>query len=226
MSLRLPPVYPITDKELAGRETHREIVRELIRGGARLIQVRDKHTPVRELLLDLERTVELAARHDAAIVVNDRVDLALLAGAAGVHVGQDDLPAAAVRTVLGRRALVGLSSHTARQFRRALAEPVDYVAFGPIFGTATKPDAAAVVGLGMLRRIARSSTRPVVAIGGIGLDRVREVLDAGAASVAVIGAVMGPDPARRMARLLEAATEPQSTGKTSGRLQARDRAPA
>jgi thiamine-phosphate pyrophosphorylase len=218
MTFRLPPVYPITDKEMAGRSTHREIVRELIRGGARLIQVRDKDTPVRELLLDLQRTVELAARHGAAIVVNDRVDLALLAGAAGVHVGQDDLPPAAARRVLGPRALVGCSSHTAGQFRSPWADPADYVAFGPIFPTATKRDAAATVGLQALRRITRGATRPVVAIGGIGLEQVREVLEAGAASAAVISAVMrAPDLARRMALLLEAATAPRASATRADR---------
>jgi thiamine-phosphate pyrophosphorylase len=206
-ALELPPVYPITDKRLARKATHREIVRELIRGGARLVQVRDKETPVRELLADLSRSVELAERHGVVLIVNDRPDLALLAGAHGVHVGQEDLPPPAARRVLGRRAIVGFSSHTPAEFRAALRQPIDYVAFGPIFGTTSKPDARPAVGLEALARVARRTSRPVVASGGIGLDEVRAVLDAGAASAAVISAVMkGPDLARRMERLLAAAS--------------------
>jgi thiamine-phosphate pyrophosphorylase len=206
--VKLPPIYPITDKRLAGRATHREIVRELIRGGARLIQIRDRTTPVAELLDDLRRCVELADRHGARIVVNDRVDLALMAGAAGVHLGQDDLPPTAARRLLGSRRVIGFSTHNLRQVRGAARLPVDYIGFGPVFGTSTKSDTAPVVGMRGLRRTCSVSTVPVAAIGGIGLEQVRAVLDAGARSVAVISAVMAhPDLARRMEALLRAATE-------------------
>lgn len=104
---RLPPVYPITDKRLSGKSSHLAIVRELLRAGAVVVQIRDKETPVGELLDDLRRCVDFAARFGASIIVNDRCDLALLSGAAGVHLGQEDLPPVAARAVLGRRAVVG-----------------------------------------------------------------------------------------------------------------------
>jgi len=200
MQFRIPPIYPITDKRLSGKNTHLAIVRELIRGGAAIIQIRDKGTPVRQLLLDIRRCAEYAAGFDVKIIVNDRCDLAVLAGVAGVHLGQDDLPPAFAREVIGRGAIVGFSTHSPAQARQANRLPVDYVAFGPIFATATKSHSSPVTGLAALRRVCRQSARPVVAIGGIGLEQVPAVREAGAASIAVISAIM---QARSIARSLE-----------------------
>jgi thiamine-phosphate pyrophosphorylase len=209
MRFSLPPVYPITDKRLAGKPTHLAIVRELVRGGARIIQIRDKETPLRELLADIKRCSEHTARFGVRLIVNDRCDLALLGGAAGVHLGQEDLSPNAARTVLGRRAVIGLSTNTPAQVRRANRLPVQYIGFGPIFATATKPDHSPVVGLAALRRVSILSARPVVAIGGIDLERIPEVLEAGAASAAVISTLMqARSLARRMEQLLKAAGRP------------------
>ncbi|PYV13673.1 MAG: thiamine phosphate synthase [Acidobacteria bacterium] len=207
MRLDLPPIYPITDKRLSGRSTHREILRELIRGGARLVQIRDRETPVAELLDDLRRSVELAERHGTLLVVNDRADLALVSGACGVHLGQHDLPPKAARRVLGPRRIIGYSTHTLGQVRAAARLPVDYIGFGPVYRTATKTDAARVVGLDGLARACRIASVAVVAIGGIGLSQVRETLEAGAESVAVISALMrAPSLSRQMELFLDAAT--------------------
>jgi len=203
MRFALPPVYPITDKGMARRSSHLAIVRELVRGGAELVQVRDKSTPVGELAADLCRCAEFADRHRVRLMVNDRCDLALLCGAAGVHLGQDDLPAWPARSILGRHKIIGLSTHTLRQVRRSEAWPVDYIGFGPVYATASKENPSAVVGIRGLERACRESARPVVAIGGIGMENIGEVLAAGAASAAVISALMkAPDLARRMERLL------------------------
>jgi thiamine-phosphate pyrophosphorylase len=206
MKLKLCPIYPITDKRLSGETSHLAIVRELIRGGASFIQIRDKETPPRELLDDMRRCVEYAARFEVRIIVNDRCDLALLSGAAGAHLGQDDLPPMAARTVLGRRAVLGFSTHTPAQVRQSNHLPLQYIGFGPIFATSTKPNHSPVVGLGVLRRACRQSTRPVVAIGGIGLEQIQCVLEAGAAGAAVISTLMrAKSIARRMEQLLKAA---------------------
>ena len=206
MRFSLPPVYPITDKRLAGKSTHLAIVRELVRGGATIIQIRDKETPLRELLADIRRCSEHTARFGVRLIVNDRCDLALLGGAAGVHLGQEDLPPEAARIVLGRRAVIGLSTNTPAQVRRANRLPVQYIGLGPIFATATKPDHSPVAGLTALRRVCSLSTRPVVAIGGIDLERIPQVLEAGAASAAVISTLMQAGSiARRMEQLLKAA---------------------
>jgi thiamine-phosphate pyrophosphorylase len=206
MKLKFPPVYPITDKRLAGKTSHLAIVRELIRGGASLIQIRDKETPVRELLNDLRRCVEYAAAFDVPIIVNDRCDLALLSGAAGVHLGQDDLPPEAARAVLGPVPIVGFSTHSLAQVRKSNLLPIAYIGFGPIFATSTKPNHSPSVGLAVLERACRLSLRPVVAIGGIGLHQIRAALDAGATSAAVISSLMqAKNLAHRMEEFLKGA---------------------
>jgi thiamine-phosphate pyrophosphorylase len=208
MKLKIPRICPITDKQMAGKTSHLAIVRELVRGGAAWIQIRDKHTPARALLDDLCRCVELAARSGVCIMVNDRCDLALLSRAAGVHVGRDDIPPAAARRLLGRKAVIGFSNHSLAQIGKSNGLDIQYIGFGPIFATSTKPDAAPAVGLEGLRAACRRSSFPVVAIGGIQLEHIRRILDAGAASAAVISTLMtAPSLARRMEQLLKAASE-------------------
>ncbi|MDI9612657.1 MAG: thiamine phosphate synthase [Acidobacteriota bacterium] len=200
-----PPIYPITDKVLARKTTHLAVLRELARGGATFVQIRDKTTPAGELLGDLSRCVEFALERGITIIVDDRCDLALAAGAQGVHLGREDLPPEAGRRLLGPGAIVGYSTHTLGQVRQSRSLPIDYIGFGPVFPTTTKDRPDPVVGLGRLAAACRESAFPVVAIGGIGLDQVAAALDAGATSVAVISALMGaPDLAREMERFLRA----------------------
>lgn len=207
MAIRLPPVYPITDKTLSGKPTHLAILRELARGGASWVQIRDKITPDRELAADLLRCVEFAAARGIRLIVDDRCDLALVSGAAGVHLGRTDLPPEAARRIVGGRRIIGFSTHTPAQVRAARRMPVDYLGFGPVFGTTTKKNAEPPVGLEGLKKACRMADKPVVAIGGIGPGRIRAVLAAGASSAAVISALMGaPDIARRMEELLREAT--------------------
>jgi thiamine-phosphate pyrophosphorylase len=206
MNLKLPPVYPITDKRLSGKSSHLAIVRELIRGGATFIQIRDKETPLDELLNDLRRCVEYAARFRVMIIVNDRCDLALVSGAAGVHLGQDDLPPMAARAVVGRDCILGFSTHSLAQIRQGNRLPIQYVGFGPIFGTATKTNPSPIVGIDKLRQACRQSAHSVVAIGGIDLAQLRVILEAGASSAAIISALMRTkNLARRMEQFLRAA---------------------
>jgi thiamine-phosphate pyrophosphorylase len=154
-------------------------------------------------LLDLAAAVvALAQAAGALVIVNDRADIAQLAGADGVHVGQDDLSPTAVRTIAGVNAIVGLSTHTLLQVDRAIREPISYIAIGPVFGTATKATGYERVGLEMVRDAAgRAGARglPLVAIGGITLEHAVSVIQAGAASVAVIGDLLATgDPECRV----------------------------
>jgi len=207
MNFTLPLIYPITDKQIARRSTHFSIVRELVRGGARFVQIRDKSTPVRDLLYDLMRCTEFASAKGVTLIVNDRCDLVLSAGVMGVHLGQHDLPPEAAREILGADRIVGLSTHSLSQVRDSNGRPVHYIGFGPVYGTSTKENALPAVGLRRLANACRVSSRPVVAIGGIGPGQIREVLCAGAASAAVISALMSAkDLARRMEFLLRKAT--------------------
>lgn len=201
----LPPLYAILDAEVAARAgwTLEDLARAYLRGGARLLQVRAKGWGSGALLERSERIVGEARAVDARVIVNDRADLARLARAAGVHVGQEDLRPAAARAIVGREAIVGLSTHTPAQVDAAAGEPIDYVAVGPIYGTRTKDTGYAAVGLELVRYAARGRL-PVTAIGGMTLDRAREVIQAGAASVAVIADLLtGGDPEARVREYLE-----------------------
>lgn len=207
MSFDLPRVYPITDKRMAGKETHLSILKELVLGGATLVQIRDKQTGVRDLLPDLLRCVRFARKHRVRLIIDDRCDLALVCGAAGVHLGREDLPPLAARRVLGPRSIIGYSTHSLSEVRDSAGLPVDYLGFGPVYPTHTKQHADPATGLPALRRACRASSFPVVAIGGIGAKQIPEMLGAGAQSVAVISALMkSRDPAREMERLLRIAT--------------------
>jgi thiamine-phosphate pyrophosphorylase len=203
----LPAFYPIIDTGLCAARgiDPLHLAAACVRGGARLLQLRQKDGSSAERLDRAERLVAVARDYGAAVVVNDRADVAKLAGAAGVHVGQDDVSPEDVRTLLGPDAIVGLSTHTDLQVDDALGRPVSYVAVGPVFGTGTKVTGYAARGLSIVR-YASGRGRPVVAIGGITLDRVRQVLDAGAASVAVVSDLFaeGDDVEARVRRYLDA----------------------
>jgi thiamine-phosphate pyrophosphorylase len=164
------------------------LARAYLAGGARFLQLRAKEATGRDFLAWADAIAAEARRHDARLVINDRADIALMAGVPAMHVGQDDLPVDAVRRVLGPDAFVGLSTHTPDQIDEALRQPISYVAVGPVFGTRTKATGYDAVGLDLVRHAAtRAAGRvPIVAIGGITLDRARAVIDAGAQSVAVI----------------------------------------
>lgn len=199
----------ICDAEVCARDgwTVPDFAAACLDGGATLLQLRAKQASSRAFLADAVAVLSRASGYGSHIIINDRADIARLSGAAGVHVGQDDLAPADVRAVIGAGAIVGLSTHTVEQLRSAITEPVDYVAIGPVFGTGTKDTGYDAVGLEMVRRAADIGTpagRPVVAIGGITLDTAAAVIEAGAASVAVITDLLsGGDPAARVRAFLD-----------------------
>jgi thiamine-phosphate pyrophosphorylase len=173
-------------------------------GGAAVLQLRVKDRPAAEVLELATRLVRLA-RGRALVIVNDRADLAVLAGADGVHLGEEDLPVAAARALVGPDLLVGRSTRTLEEALAALADGADHVGFGPVFATTTKAIAEAPRGLARLAEVARSLPAPVVAIGGIGLDTMGAVAGAGAAAAAVIGALFDHAEPRRRAEALAVA---------------------
>ena len=195
MSLNLPRVYPITDKRLSGL-SHAEQIARLIKGGASLIQFRDKQATPREFYREAAVALQIARDHNARLIINDRVDVALALKADGVHLGQSDLPAEAARSLLGENVIIGVSTHTIAQAEFAITLPVDYVAFGPIFETLTKDTQDPVAGLSELRKV-RSITRslPLVAIGGITFANAPGAFKAGADALAMISELVG-DPAK------------------------------
>jgi|SoiMethySBSTD1v2_1073268.scaffolds.fasta_scaffold589650_2 thiamine-phosphate pyrophosphorylase len=165
------------------------LAQQLFDGGARLVQVRNKKAGARELLAQVD-TILSFAPSDADVIVNDRVDVALTAGAAGVHLGQTDLPPQEARRVLGDLPIIGFSTHNLGQAVAADSLPVDYIAVGPIFPTSTKKNPDPVLGVERLAQICKAVRKPVVAIGGIQLESAEQVLKAGAASIAVISDIL------------------------------------
>ena len=175
--------------------------RAALSGGARVVQVRMKRSPAGAILEAARAVVALAAGR-ALVFVNDRADLAVLAGADGLHVGEEDLPVAEARRIVGPAMLLGRSTRTLEDGRRALAEGADHVGFGPMFGTRSKDLAAAPRGLDALREVAGALPAPVVAIGGITLENVGEVAGAGAAAAAIIEDLLSRGDVRERAALL------------------------
>jgi thiamine-phosphate pyrophosphorylase len=211
----LPPLQAIVDADAAAQAgwDPEALAQAFLDGGARLLQVRAKHLASGALLELSRAVVSRARRMGADVIVNDRADVARLAGAAGVHVGQEDLSPADTRAVVGPDAIVGFSTHTLEQFERALREPVSYLAIGPVFGTSTKDTGYEAVGLALLEAAARLAPQcPIVAIGGVTLENADSAWAAGASSVAVIGDLLhGGDPRARVAsynRLAQARQRP------------------
>jgi len=178
-----------------------DLARAFLAGGATFLQLRAKAMPGGALLELAEAIAALVHQAGGTLVVNDRADLAQLAGADGVHVGQDDLSPSAVRRIVGDSAIVGLSTHTVEQLNAAVGQPISYLAIGPVFGTASKNTGYEAIGLSLVREaagVARRAGVPLVAIGGITLDRAASVIEAGAASVAVIADLLSTgDPESR-----------------------------
>ena len=192
MNFRLPRIYPLTDARLSGL-SHAEQVRLLTLGGASLIQLREKHAPTLEFY---QQALAAVNQVGAQLIINDRVDVAQAVGAHGVHLGQEDMPPDAARRLLGDQAIIGCSTHNVEQARQARSLPVDYIAIGPIFETNSKTDAFPTVGLEGLQAVRKAvGNFQLVAIGGISHANARQVIEAGADSVAVISAVVS-DPAR------------------------------
>ena len=199
-----PRLYAIVDVDLCrhrGEDPH-AVLSAFVHGGARLLQVRQKTVGSGALLELARHGVEALGAGPGILIVNDRPDIAAMANAHGVHVGQQDLPPAAVRPIIGSERWIGISTHTPEQIDEAAALDVDYIAVGPVFRTATKDTGYDPRGLELIR-FAASTGKPVVGIGGITLERATDVIAAGAASVAVISDLLeGGDPKRRVAEFL------------------------
>jgi thiamine-phosphate pyrophosphorylase len=185
MTFTLPRLYPITDVRLTGL-THAEQVERLAAGGATFVQLREKVATPREFYEAALKTVQVARALGVRIIINDRLDIALAVDADGVHLGQDDLPPARARALVGANRIVGYSTHNVKQAQEADSTPVDYIAVGPVFQTTTKANPDPVVGPELIRELKPRLTKPLVAIGGITLDTAPAVIAAGADSVAVI----------------------------------------
>lgn len=197
-------LYPIIDDLGDPRRSHADIAAAVVRGGARFLQLRVKSRPTGEIVEIARQVKSIADSAGAALIVNDRADVAALIDAAGVHLGQDDLPVEAARRLLGEGKVVGLSTHNLVQAEEAArAGMVDYIGFGPIFATASKDNLDPVQGIEALRAVRRRVQLPIVAIGGISCAKMADVLAVGADAVAMIGGIVrAPDIEARVRALL------------------------
>ena len=212
--LVLPRLYVILDPALLTiPET--DCAQLLAAAGVRLVQYRNKQASARELFECSKRLASLLVPQEVTFVVNDRADVARAVEASGVHVGQEDLEPEDARLVIGREKLLGVSAHNEEQFAKAAATSTDYVAIGPVFPTYSKSNPDPVVGLEMIRRVRALTDKPIVAIGGITLDRAAKVVRAGADAVAVISDILrAPDPGKRAKQFLNilGAAQPAAVG--------------
>lgn len=195
--------HVITDTSTQSRFTHYQLAEMAIKGGADTIQFRQKSGTTRQLIEIVQELQSLCTRYGVPLIVNDRADIALAVGAAGVHFGQEDLPIAIGRRIFPRNTIIGASARTEDQLKQAVVDGADYIGFGPIYRTYSKLNAESPKGLKALRTVSEIVNCPVIAIGGINTDTVYETIRAGAHGVAVISAVCAqPDPVFATRQLL------------------------
>ncbi len=182
----LPKIYPITDTRIS-KLSHAEQVERLIEGGADIIQLREKYAAPKEFYEAAKVALKIARRRNVKIIINDRVDIALALEADGVHLGQTDLPPEHARRILGKKAIIGFSTHNLQQAAKAVKLPIDYLAIGPVFSTTTKTNPEKTVGIEGVKNVREAvGDFPVVAIGGITFENYRKILQAGANSAAIV----------------------------------------
>lgn len=210
-------LYVIIDRAAAGDRDLVEVASAAIRGGADVLQLRDKAASPRQFLKVAERLRSVTRRAGIPLIINDRVEIAHAVGADGVHLGQDDLPLAAARRLLGSGCLIGQSTHTLEQARAAEAEGADYLGCGPIFPTPTKPDYGSV-GTALIGQVMQAVRIPVVCIGGIDHSTVAQVVRAGAERIAVVRAVCAATDPEAAARDLKQTLEQFHRNATVSKL--------
>ncbi|MDP2897165.1 MAG: thiamine phosphate synthase [bacterium] len=194
-------LYPILDRDAMGGADPIAVARQVLTPGVAMVQYRDKSSSAAEVCRVCDELRRMTSRKGVILIVNDRVDIAHAVGADGVHLGQDDMPVASAREILGSKKIIGKSTHSFPQARRALKEDIDYIAVGPIFSTPTKPGAKPV-GCELIVRVRAMTDKPIIAIGGITAKNLPEVLDAGADGAAVISAILKAKQIRTSTRAL------------------------
>ena len=202
-------LYLVTDRSLCGHKSLEDVVLQSIKGGVSCVQLREKDISTRLFVSEAQSIRKLLEPYKIPLIINDRIDVALACGAAGVHIGQDDMPYAIARKLLGPKAIIGLSVETWADVEESQKLDVNYIGVSPVFATPTKTDTKGVWGLAGLQKIKAFSRHPLVAIGGLNVSNVRETISAGADSVAVVSAICtASDPeaaARKLAGIIEAA---------------------
>ena len=195
-------LYLVTDRSLSLGRTTCEVVKAAIAGGVTVVQLREKDCTTRQFIAEARLLKVLLLGTGVPLIINDRLDVALAAGAEGLHLGQQDMSIADARRIAGPDLVIGISAESLDDARRAEADGADYIGISPVFATTTKKDAAAPLGLEGIRRIRRVVSLPLIGIGGITLANAAEVMQAGADGVAVVSAIVSaPCPGAAAAAL-------------------------
>jgi thiamine-phosphate pyrophosphorylase len=202
-------LYLVTDRDLCGGKSLEDVVLQSVKGGVSCVQLREKDISTRLFVSEAQRIKKLLEPFQIPLIINDRIDVALACGADGVHIGQDDMPYAIVRKLMGQKAIIGLSVETWEDVEASRKLDVNYIGVSPVFATPTKTDTKGAWGLDGLAKIKRFSLHPVVAIGGLNESNIRETVLAGADCVAVVSAICAAsDPeaaARKLKNIIEEA---------------------
>jgi len=197
-------LYLVTDGRSAGVTSLSDVVKAAINGGVTIVQYREKNAGTAQMIRVAIELHKITRELGVPLIINDRVDVALAVDAEGIHVGQDDMPAAIARKIIGQKRLLGVSVRTVKEALRAVKDGADYLGAGDIFGTTSKDDAGEAIGLDMVKKIAGSVEIPTVGIGGITKINAGSVIESGADGIAVISAIIGkPDPNRESEELLK-----------------------
>jgi thiamine-phosphate pyrophosphorylase len=199
---RIGRLHVLTDVMLQSRYSHVELARLAIAGGADTIQYREKQGATRQMITTARQMKHLCTDSGVVFIVNDRVDVAIASDADGVHLGQGDYPIPLARKLLGEDRIIGGSALSLKQARKCLEEGADYIGFGPVYPTASKPDTAPPTGIPILKQVVAAVPSPIIAIGGITAGRTAEVIHAGAYGIAVISAVCYQEDPKEATRAL------------------------
>lgn len=184
-------IYGITDSKSGKNKDLITYCEELLKGGVKILQYREKNKNIKEKIEEAIELRKLTKKYNALFIVNDHIDIALLSQADGIHIGQDDIPVSYARKLLGNKKIIGLSTHNKEQALKAIEEGVDYIGVGPIFNTETKVDVCAPVGFEYLNYVKNNINIPFVAIGGIKENNILSVLENGATSIALVSELVG-----------------------------------
>jgi thiamine-phosphate pyrophosphorylase len=196
-------LYLVTDRALCGQRPLEDVIMRAVRGGVAYVQLREKEISTRQFVEEALRIKQLLEPYKIPLIINDRVDVALACGADGVHIGQEDMPYATARSLLGAKAVIGLSVETWEDVEESQKLAVDYIGVSPVFATPTKTDTKGAWGLAGLAKIKAFSRHPIVAIGGINESNASDVVKAGADCLAIVSAICAANDPEATARALK-----------------------
>jgi len=205
-------LHILTDTALQSRFSHVELTRLAIQGGADTIQFRQKIESTREMIKIAQQIKQMCTDSGVAFIINDRVDVAIASDADGVHLGQDDFPLPLARKLMGESKILGGSAATLAEARKCFTEGADYIGFGPVYPTTSKEDAGPVTGIDLLKQVVEIIPLPIIAIGGVSVENIPEVIQAGTHGIAVISAVCCQENPEQATRALYKALRAGSKG--------------